>query len=91
MPPRSADRPWPGTRARPRILQRFLLCCARGGLDAYLAEVRNDEPAFPSPLVHRSVLAYGYARLGRVEEAAPLVAEITSHDLADWHVDEQWL
>ena len=73
-----------------RILQRFLLCCARGGLDAYLAEVRDDEPAFPSPLVHRSVLAYAYARLGRVEEAAPLVAEITSHDLADWHVDEQW-
>ena len=73
-----------------RILQRFLLCCARGGLDAYLAEVRDDEPAFPSPLVHRSVLAHGYARLGRVEEAAPLVAEITSHDLADWHVDEQW-
>ncbi len=49
-----------------RILQRFLLCCARGGLEAYLAEVRNDEPAFPSPLVHRSVLAHGYARLGRV-------------------------
>ena len=40
--------------------------------------------------MHRSVLAHGYARLGRVEEAAPLVAEITSHDLADWHVDEQW-
>ncbi len=73
-----------------RILQRFLLCCARGGLDAYLAEVRDDEPAFPSPLVHRSVLAHCCARLGRVDEAAPLVAEITSHDLADWHVDEQW-
>ncbi|MBE2319568.1 AAA family ATPase [Solirubrobacter sp. CPCC 204708] len=73
-----------------RTLQRFLLCCERGGLEEYLAEVRDDEPAFPSPLVHRSVLAHGYARLGRLEEAAPLVAEITSHDLADWHVDEQW-
>lgn len=73
-----------------RILQRFLLCRERGGLEAYLAEVRDDEPAFPSPLVHRSVLAHGYARLGRVEEAAPLVTEIFSHDLSDWHVDEQW-
>jgi tetratricopeptide (TPR) repeat protein len=73
-----------------QILQRFLLCRQRGGLDAYLAEVGDDEPAFPSPLVHRSVLAHGYARLGRLEEAAVLVAEITSHDLSDWHVDEQW-
>jgi tetratricopeptide (TPR) repeat protein len=73
-----------------RILQRFLLCRERGGLDAYLAEVVGDEPAFPSPLVHRSVLAHGYARLGRAEEAAPHLAEIFSHDLSDWHVDEQW-
>jgi DNA-binding SARP family transcriptional activator len=73
-----------------RLLQEFLLCCERGGLEAYLARVRDDEPAFPSPLVHRAVLAHGYARLGRADEAAPLLGEVMSHDLGDWHVDEQW-
>ena len=74
-----------------RTLQLFMLRRERGGLDDYLPEVTDHEDAFPSPLVHRSVLAHVYARLGRAEEAAALVREITRHDLSDWHVDEQWL
>ena len=73
-----------------RTLQLFVLCRERGGLDDYLLQVADDEPGFPSPLVYRSVLAHVYARLGRAEEAASHVREITHHDLSDWHVDEQW-
>lgn len=73
-----------------RTLQRFVLCRERGGLAEYLEEVRDREYLFPSPLVHRSVLAHALARLDRPDEAAVFVAEIMSHDLADWHVDEQW-
>ena len=48
-----------------RTLQRFLLCRERGELADYLHEVVDHEDAFPSPLVHGSVLAQVYARLGR--------------------------
>jgi tetratricopeptide (TPR) repeat protein len=74
-----------------RKLQSFILRRERGGLDAYLPEVRDHEHAFPSPLVHQSVLAHVYARLDRPAEAASLVHEVTRRDLSDWHVDEQWL
>ena len=63
----------------------------RGELADYLPEVTDQEDAFPSPLVHGSVLAHVLHRLGRDEEAAALVREITRHDLSEWHVDEQWL
>lgn len=69
-----------------RTLQRFVLCREQGGLGDYL----QDELVFPSPLVELSVLAHVHARLGRTDEAAALVREITVHDLSDWHVDEQW-
>jgi hypothetical protein len=36
------------------------------------------------------VLAHACSRVGRAEEAASIVREITRHDLSDWHVDEQW-
>jgi hypothetical protein len=73
-----------------RTLQRFVLCRERGGLAQYLVEVRDREDLFPSPLVHRSVLAHALAHEDRPEEAAVFVREIMGHDLADWHVDEQW-
>ena len=74
-----------------RTLQLFMLRREQGELDGYLPEVIDHEHAFPSPLVHQSVLAHVYSRLGRADEAATLVREITRHDLSDWHVDEQWL
>lgn len=79
---------WNATAAR--TLQRFIYCRERGGLDHYLREIRHREDVFPSPLVHRSVLAHALVYLDRAEEAAPLVDELMTHDLSDWHVDEQW-
>jgi DNA-binding SARP family transcriptional activator len=73
-----------------RTLQRFVLCRERSGLAQYLVEVRDREYLFPSPLVHRSVLAHALAHLDRPDEAAVFVREIMGHDLSDWHVDEQW-
>ena len=74
-----------------RKLQLFMLHREHGGLDDYVYEVRDHVQAFPSPLVHQSVLAHIYARLGHAEEAASIVREVTRRDLSDWHVDEQWL
>ena len=74
-----------------RKLQLFMLLREQGGLDGYLPEVRDHAHEFPSPLVHQAVLAHVYARLGRAEEAASIVREVTRRDLSDWHVDEQWL
>ena len=73
-----------------RTLQLFMLHRAQGRLDDYLPQVIDHEHDFPSPLVHQSVLAYVCSRVGRADEAASLVREITRHDLSDWHVDEQW-
>lgn len=73
-----------------RTLQRFIHCRECGGLEAYLLEVRDREHDFPSPLVHGSVLSHALAFLDRGDEAAELVDELLGHDLADWHVDEQW-
>ena len=74
-----------------RKLQLFMLRREQGGLEDYVHEVRDNVHEFPSPLVHQSVLAHVYARLERPEEATALVREVTRHELADWHVDEQWL
>ncbi|MDA0180042.1 AAA family ATPase [Solirubrobacter phytolaccae] len=79
---------WNATAAR--ALQRFIYCREQGGLAHYVLEVRDREDVFPSPLVHRSVLAHALAHLDRLDEAAELVVELLGHDLADWHVDEQW-
>jgi hypothetical protein len=32
-----------------------------------------------------------HAQLERAEEAEALLHELTRRDLADWHVDEEWL
>jgi DNA-binding SARP family transcriptional activator len=74
-----------------RKLQLFMLRREQGGLGDYVHEVRDHAHEFPSPLVHQSVLAHVYARLGRPDEAASIVRDVTRRDLSDWHVDEQWL
>ena len=73
-----------------RTLQVFILSRQCGELEDYLREFRDREDVFPSPLVHQSVIAHACARVGQHEEAAALLREILAHDLADWHVDEQW-
>jgi tetratricopeptide (TPR) repeat protein len=59
--------------------------------DVHALEVRDHADEFPSPLVHRAILAHVYARLERTDEAEAVLHEFTSRDLSDWHVDEEWL
>ena len=72
-------------------MQLFLLRREQGRLDDFVREVRDHADEFPSPLVHRAILAQVYARLERTEEAEALLHELTRRDLSDWHVDEEWL
>jgi DNA-binding SARP family transcriptional activator/tetratricopeptide (TPR) repeat protein len=75
-----------------RKMQLFLLHREEGRpLDGIARDVFGHAHEFPSPLVHRAVLAHLYARLDRTEEAQALLDELTRRDLADWHVDEEWL
>jgi DNA-binding SARP family transcriptional activator len=77
--------------AAARRMQLFLLRREQGRLDGFVREVRDHADEFPSPLVHRAILAHVYARLERTEEAEALLHELTRRDLSDWHVDEEWL
>ena len=74
-----------------RKLQLFLLRREQGRLEGFEQEVRDHAHEFPSPLVHQAVLADVYARLGHADRAGALLNELTSRDLPDWHVDEEWL
>jgi tetratricopeptide (TPR) repeat protein len=74
-----------------RKMQLFLLHREQGRLDEFVVDVRDHADEFPSPLVHQAVLAHVYARLERTDEAEALLHELTSRDLSDWHVDEEWL
>ena len=51
--------------------------------------ITRDE--FPSPLVYGAILAHVYLRVERKDEARALLHELTCRDLANWHVDEEWL
>ena len=77
--------------AAARKLQLFLLRREQGRLEGFEREVRDYAHEFPSPLVHAAVLAHVYARSERTEEAQAVLHELTSRDLSDWHVDEEWL
>ena len=81
--------PWHAAAARK--MQLFLLRREQRQLDGFLPEVRDHADKFPSPLVHRAMLAHIYARLERTEEAEAVLNELTSRDLSNWHVDEEWL
>jgi DNA-binding SARP family transcriptional activator/tetratricopeptide (TPR) repeat protein len=72
-------------------LQLFVLRGERDQLDGFEKEVRDFPDSFPSPLVHRCVLAYAYARLGATAEAKTVVEELVRRDLANWHCDSEWL
>ena len=53
--------------------------------------MREFPHAFPSPLVHRCVLTYVCARLGDATAANTVMEELIRRDLADWHLDSEWL
>jgi tetratricopeptide (TPR) repeat protein len=74
-----------------RKLQLFMLQREQGRLEGFDGEIRDHAHEFPSPLVHQAVLAHVYARVERTEDAQALLRKLTSRDLSDWHVDEEWL
>jgi eukaryotic-like serine/threonine-protein kinase len=72
-------------------LPLFLLRRERGRLEDFGREIQGPGHEFSGPLVRQSVGAHVHARLGRTEEARAALVELTSRDLSDWHVDEEWL
>jgi predicted ATPase/DNA-binding SARP family transcriptional activator len=74
-----------------RKLQLFVLRRERGQLEGFEHEVRDFPHEFPSPLVHRCVLAYTYARLDATAEGCAVVEQLVRRDLSRWHVDSEWL
>jgi DNA-binding SARP family transcriptional activator len=72
-------------------LQQFLARRERGQLEGFEQEVRDLPQAFPSPLMHRCVLAYVCARLNATAEAGDVVDELVRRDLSGWHLDSEWL
>jgi tetratricopeptide (TPR) repeat protein len=81
--------PWNATSTR--TLQLFLLSRFQGRLGELGEDVPDDERTYPSPLVHLAVRATILARTGDRAGAAAILADVTRHDLADWHMDEEWL
>jgi DNA-binding SARP family transcriptional activator len=72
-------------------LPLFLLRREQGRLEDFEREIQGPGHEFSGPLVRHSVRAHVHARLGRTEQAEAALHELTSRDLADWHVDEEWL
>ena len=74
-----------------RTLPLFLVRREQGRLEDFVRELGGSGHAFSGPLVRSSVLAHVHARSKRTNEAETLLHELTSRDLSDWHVDEEWL
>ena len=72
-------------------LQDFALRREHDQLEGLELELPGVVHEFPSPLIHGAVLAYVHARLGQPAEANAILADLTGHDLLDWHADEEWL
>ena len=72
-------------------LPLFVLRREQGRLEDFEREIQGPGHEFSGPLVRQSVFAHLHARLGRTDKARAAFAELTSRDLADWHVDEEWL
>ena len=74
-----------------RRLQDFMFRRDQDRLDGLAENVAESLDEFPSPLIHAAVLAYIHARVDQPADANAILAEVLSHDLADWHLDEEWL
>ena len=74
-----------------RRIQLFMLRREQATLAGFEREIEDYPHEFPSPLMHGAILAHVYAQLQRAGDAEALVRELTARDLANWHVDEEWL
>jgi tetratricopeptide (TPR) repeat protein len=69
----------------------FVLRRAQGRLDELETAMARAVHEFPTLLRFRCALANVYAELGRERDARGVVDELVSRDLADEHVDAEWL
>ncbi len=77
--------------AASRRSQDFVLRRVQGRFEGLEPEIRRSPHEFPSPLLHRSVLAYVCARSEHTAEASAILDELIGYDLSGWHLDEEWL
>ena len=85
------DRAMAWSAAATRRLQLFTLRREQGRLAGLDREIRDNGHEFPSPLMHQAVLARVYAGTQHTEAAATILHGLLRRDLANWHVDEEWL
>lgn len=70
---------------------RFVLRRAQGRLEEFEDTLRRSVREYPPLLRFRCALAHAYGELGRKEDASAALDELLTHDLANEHVDAEWL
>ncbi|MGN6170481.1 MAG: BTAD domain-containing putative transcriptional regulator [Solirubrobacteraceae bacterium] len=69
----------------------FVLRRAQGRLEEFEDTLRRSVREYPPLLRFRCALAHAYGELGRKDDASAALDELMTHDLANEHVDAEWL
>ena len=69
----------------------FVLRRAQGRLAEYEDTIKRSVHEYPPLLRFRCALAHTYGELGRKHDASAVLDELMTHDLANEHVDAEWL
>ena len=69
----------------------FVLRRAQGRLAEFEDTIKRSVHEYPPLLRFRCALAHTYGELGRKHDASAVIDELMTHDLANEHVDAEWL
>ena len=69
----------------------FVLRRAQGRLAEFEDTIKRSVHEYPPLLRFRCALAHACGELGRTHDASAVLAELMTHDLANEHVDAEWL
>ena len=69
----------------------FVLRRAQGRLAEYEDTIKRSVHEYPPLLRFRCALAHTYGELGHKHDASAVLDELMTHDLANEHVDAEWL
>ena len=69
----------------------FVLRRAQGRLAEYQDTIKRSVHEYPPLLRFRCALAHTYGELGHKRDASAVLDELMTHDLANEHVDAEWL
>ena len=69
----------------------FVLRRAQGRLAEYEDTIKRSVHEYPPLLRFRCALAHTYGELGHKRDASAVLDELMTHDLANEHVDAEWL